>query len=331
MKPPGSREPGQGVAWLQEARPLRLIGSPASLKRRVRPWRILVEVSRPADEQMPYDEQLANEPTAGPTVRFFLWNHAAVSLGWRQPIPGWIRTLCAREHGPALVERPTGGGAVLHGSDVSLSVVMPKRPGLRPERLLSSVCRSAEPLCRFYGLEVRWTASAAAAGSRITYCLTEPGPYALLIGHRKVGGFALRRYRQSWLIQGSLLVRPLSLQLTQHMPADVLADFARMATSLSEAAGAWISEERLARRWARSWLSWWSTDAATTGLPDLEPHGGADPRTVPAGPQTDGTAREEDPAEEQAASWVSLDCAAGGSEGGTPGFPAKVAHALRHV
>jgi len=96
-----------------------------------------------------------------------------------------------------------------------------------------------------------------ASSTRITYCLTETSPYAVMIAQRKVAGFALRRYPESWLIQGSLLVRPFPEAMERALPAEVVESVRRRAVSLAEASGALLTEAAVAQRWLDHWALWW--------------------------------------------------------------------------
>lgn len=232
---------------------------------------------------MAFDERLAQEAVL--LVRLFTWEPPAVSFGCRQPRPEWFDEVRWRGSGLEWVERPTGGGIALHGSDVSLAVVVPRAIGLPLDQLMDLVCQSAVRLCRSYGLNAAPQVQTERP-RRITYCLTELSPYAVSLdpstrapdlaegsrsGFRptgamrefgglhgyKVGGFALRRYRESWLIQGSLLVRPLPRRLIQAIPREVADALGQRALSLAEASATPVTESDAMRRWAAHWGAWW--------------------------------------------------------------------------
>jgi lipoate-protein ligase A len=162
-----------------------------------------------------------------------------------------------------------------HGSDVSLSVVVPRdmrsmsgtesskslrdfrgpRASTVPlEFLMRAVCQSAVRVCHAFGAEATALMEVQTEG-RITYCLTEQSPYTVLIGTRKIAGFAVRRYPDGWLIQGSLLVRRLPASLARALPQDLLQRIERNAMPLSVSGG--LSEREVAREWAARWSDWW--------------------------------------------------------------------------
>jgi lipoate-protein ligase A len=230
-------------------------------------WRVLVETDRDVAEQMVYDEQLAREGL--PTIRLFTWKAAAISRGYKQPPPDWL----TKEHGGwrmadcglsshsiqhptsnirnsvTVVERPTGGGMAFHGSDVCVAVVVPPSLGMALAQVMGWVCGSAVAVCRAFGVDTRALLDAHGEG-RAPYCLTEPTVYSVVAKERKLAGFAIRRYRESWLIQGSLLVRPLPDALRRALPPAVNEALEARALSLAEAAACALDEQDVLKRWA---------------------------------------------------------------------------------
>lgn len=217
-------------------------------------WRIVFGGAANGAEQMALDESLARE--ALPTARLFTWNPPAMSLGWKQPRPAWLEPKRWQAAGLELVERPTGGGVAVHGSDCSIAVVVPRDASIPLGVVMATVCRSAVRICRSYGVEAE-TVVDVRGTRRVIYCLTELSSYAVLAGSRKLAGFALRRYPQSWLIQGSLLVGPIPAPLAAAMPEETRRQFAARAVALSEAAGRALRAQDVAKRWGTSWAEWW--------------------------------------------------------------------------
>lgn len=198
-----------------------------------------------AAEQMAIDERLA--AAAQPNLRLFRWNRPAISLGLKQTPPPWVNVSALSAHGIDVVRRPTGGGIALHGSDLSCSVVAPLAPGRRINVLMDGV---ASLLCRglrALGVRAAWECEAASA-PRITYCLTERSPYALMVDGRKLGGLAIRRTPVSWLIQGSVLVRALPPVFRLVMPEPVRRAFEARAITLEDACGCRIEQADLEER-----------------------------------------------------------------------------------
>jgi len=224
-------------------------------------WWLLRDGATSAHAQMALDERLAQDAVL--TARVFQWRAPAISLGWKQPMPDWLDLSAWRARGLELVERPTGGGIALHGSDVSVSIVVPRDAALPLDTLMRMVCQSAVRLCASYGVDA--AALDARGRHRIRYCLADPSPYAVCIEGRKVAGFALRRYPKSWLVQGSLLVRPLDAVLAQAIPQPDTEALAARATTLSEEAGMPVEESEVAARWLEGWVAWWDAQLIEVG------------------------------------------------------------------
>lgn len=233
-------------------------------------WRVLLDGPRPATAQMACDERLIS--LGMPMVRFFTWHPPALSFGFKQSPPEWLRLSPWSAKSLELVERPTGGGMAFHGSDVSLSVVVPRASTVPLEFIMRAVCQSAVRVCHAFGAEATALVEVQTEG-RITYCLTEQSPYTVLIGARKVAGFAVRRYPDGWLIQGSLLVRRLPASLARALPEHLLQRIERDAIPLDEVLvsdtsrretnlrsvrhRSVISERAVARHWSQRWSEWW--------------------------------------------------------------------------
>lgn len=216
----------------------------------LRTWQVLVASEETAAAQMALDEELARRGRA--VFRLFRWMSPAISLGLKQPAPEWVDAALLAAHRVELVERPTGGGLAVHGSDVSCSVVVPCEFGQRIRHLVEAVCESLANGVRALGAPVRWV-SDGERSARIEHCLTEESPYAIMVGERKLGGLAVRRYQASWLIQGSLLIRALPEVFRRLMPQPIYEAFQTRAIPLEEAAGKRVPEVEVIARLIRAW------------------------------------------------------------------------------
>jgi len=232
-------------------------------------WRILVADQEDAAAQMALDEQLAAR--GWPTMRLFRWEKPALSLGYRQPPLEWVRPEVLRDHGIELVERPTGGGLAVHGSDLSCSVVIPEFPQRSLRRLMTMVCESLAQGLRTFGVPIQWRDDVGQFSS-IEYCLAQESPFALMDGRRKLGGFAIRRYPHTWLIQGSILIRPFLGVFEQVMPREVHEAFQAQARSFEEAVGGPISDQELIARLIKAWRTTWEIPCVWTTTQWLSGH-----------------------------------------------------------
>ncbi len=213
-------------------------------------WRVVTYSGLTAGSQMGIDESLARQ--GEPTLRLFQWRRPALSYGFRRELPPWAEARLLAPHKIDVVERPTGGGIAVHGSDLSCSVTMRTEPRWSLRRVMATTCEALTHTVNAWGLDARWVCDIEQP-LRITYCLTQESPYAILIGERKVCGLAARRYGTGWLIQGSLLLRPMPAVFRAVMPSDVSEAFAARAISLEEAAGTSMSEADVAARIIHAW------------------------------------------------------------------------------
>ncbi|MFM9087805.1 MAG: lipoate--protein ligase family protein [Cyanobium sp.] len=97
----------------------------------------LPSCSLPGSLQMAIDvwllERVLQGQRQGPLLRFYRWSTPTLSLGnhQRQLDPCWLQL--AAEGRLALVRRPSGGSAVLHGGDLTYALIWPNPPRRRRE------------------------------------------------------------------------------------------------------------------------------------------------------------------------------------------------------
>jgi lipoyl(octanoyl) transferase len=194
------------------------------------PFRLLVTEPLDGPFNMALDEALLLGRLAGttpPTLRFFAWQPATISLGYGQPLDARIDETAASALGIGLVRRPTGGSAILHeGPDLELTYSVVAANG---------DFDGAADLLQTY----QWIGSALAAGiNRIgapvemvpvqpsdpaampTFCFARTGSYELEIGGLKVVGSAQRRQGAGFLQHGSLMLGAAPDRLRRVFPTE---------------------------------------------------------------------------------------------------------------
>ena len=185
-------------------------------------WRLIVEGEpRTGAWNMAIDEALLLEHAAGktpPTLRFYRWDPAAVSLGYFQDPATEVDQAACRSLGIAVVRRPTGGRAVLHDREVTYSVVVGGRR--LPGSVVETYRRLAEGLVlglRALGAEAvlapekaareraaRERATPEGSGQALGACFEVPSSYEIIVGGRKVVGSAQVRRKGVILQHGSI-------------------------------------------------------------------------------------------------------------------------------
>jgi len=163
--------------------------------------------SRSAAVNMAIDEALL-ETAEIPTIRFYTWDHPALSFGY------FGKFADVKNHAPRrdLARRWTGGGTVFHGDDLTYSIVIPASETAFGESSMSIYENVHRALCRVL-LERGQDAVVAAVADRGAgvsaaghsgECFANPVRADVLSNGRKVAGAAQRRTRRGLLQQGSI-------------------------------------------------------------------------------------------------------------------------------
>jgi len=104
-------------------------------------FRLLETGLRRAAFNMGLDEALLRSVAEGvslPTLRFYGWAPAAVSIGYFQGLEEEVDTAACAAAGIDVVRRITGGGAVFHHHEVTYSIALPLRHPLACQNILDS-------------------------------------------------------------------------------------------------------------------------------------------------------------------------------------------------
>ena len=181
-------------------------------------WRLLITEPLDGATNMAVDEALLRwriRGTGAPTVRFYGWRPATVSLGYAQPVDETVDRARCDALGLGLVRRPTGGSAILHAlpeGEVTYSVVA--RGGDFPgaEDVLETYRVIGQGLQAGLGrLGVATELVPLVRGRRDlaalpVFCFRRAGAYEIAVGGRKLVGSAQRRQRGAFLQHGSVVL-----------------------------------------------------------------------------------------------------------------------------
>ncbi|MEP6956008.1 MAG: hypothetical protein ABI883_04225 [Chthoniobacterales bacterium] len=168
---------------------------------------------RSAATNMALDEALLAHAPA-PTLRFYRWRNPALSFGYF----GRFADAGAEAAGREIVRRWTGGGIVLHGTDVTYSVVVPQQQlsAAHSARAVYSLVHAAIGRALAEHMQVEVAARDAVKVSDA--CFANPVTADVLVNGQKIAGAAQRRTRDGLLLQGSVQCATL--------PASFRTDFA---------------------------------------------------------------------------------------------------------
>ena len=200
---------------------------------------------------MAVDEAILGEVLNGnspPTLRFYAWEPFCLSLGYAQPADD-VDMDRLTEHGWQLVRRRTGGRAILHGDELTYSVILPPNHRLATGTIVDSYRRLSQAL--LYGLRLLAVPSHAQPKqdtqlntNQAPVCFEVPSDYEITAEGRKLVGSAQMRRRGAVLQHGSL---PLHGDITricdvlrypsEHERTDAKAQVRSRATTLASVNG----------------------------------------------------------------------------------------------
>lgn len=198
----------------------------------MRMWRFVHTGNRSSAENMAIDEAMLTAHQEGitpPTVRFYGWNPATLSIGYFQQADKEVDFAALRSRDIGFVRRATGGRAVLHDRELTYSIIVSESyPGIPTSvteayRVLSMGLlqgfRNLGLDARMTGVdamdEAEETGASQSAGS--SACFDSPSRYELVVEGRKIAGSAQMRAKGVILQHGSIL-----LDLDTNLLFDVL-------------------------------------------------------------------------------------------------------------
>jgi lipoate-protein ligase A len=154
---------------------------------------ILWEIEENPAYAMARDEVVLNTSENGTTWwRFYRWLNPAMTIG----------VFCSLAAVPPIpwARRITGGGLVLHGHDLTFTVVTDDQPSKTAYRQVGQAIVNA---LQYLGISAELKGDTQSQNG--TYaCFSEPVGGDVLVDGRKIAGYAMRRRRGRILIQGSL-------------------------------------------------------------------------------------------------------------------------------
>lgn len=136
-----------------------------------------------------------------PVLRFFDWTQPAISIGYSQKINDVINTSLLNRESVSFVRRPTGGGVVFHGVDITYSCILPKKNVKNINDAYKLVQQSIIKGINFLGVKSTMYENIEKTGVSC-YCYIKPNYGDIMLDGRKLGGIAARRIKGKLLFQG---------------------------------------------------------------------------------------------------------------------------------
>ncbi|QUL98943.1 MAG: lipoate--protein ligase family protein [Candidatus Fermentithermobacillus carboniphilus] len=225
--------------------------------------RLLIHGSMRGKFNMAVDEAIQRACQRGevpPTLRFYAWDPACLSLGYFQDVEREVNLDGLREIGADLVRRPTGGKAVLHDDELTYSVVIPEKD------LKGSVLETYQELSKALVrgiVSLGIPAELAALEHGVTMrdqrfrqaaCFSAPSWYEVVASGKKIVGSAQVRKNGVILQHGSIpfvfdsrkVTKCLKTSSPEHA-AKIESMLSRKAAGLCQILGRRISRDELQR------------------------------------------------------------------------------------
>lgn len=225
-------------------------------------WRyILTEPMSPA-MNMAIDEAiltLHSEGKVPPTIRFYTWNPATLSIGYFQKAEKEIDMETVQARNLGFVRRPTGGRAVLHDQELTYSVVVSENHPKMPSSVTEAYKVISMGLLHGFqelGLNAEMVSLAneeekekySSPGS--SACFDSPSWYELVVEGRKVAGSAQTRQKGVILQHGSILL-DMDVELlfsllkfpSERVKQRMIDSFVQKAVTINEVSGRQVTLE----------------------------------------------------------------------------------------
>lgn len=174
-------------------------------------WRLIPLIQTSGAEQMAIDTWMFDRYQRGelpPTLRFYLWSPAAISLGrLQQHWPAHWASIQVQGQPLDHIRRPTGGRAVLHQGDLCYAWVSAPGSGSRWQ-LYRQICDLLIQAWGRLGVDLHYGSAGRGYIHNPSCFNTATGADLVTATGQKLIGSAQRRGKAALLQQGSMLLSP---------------------------------------------------------------------------------------------------------------------------
>ena len=161
-------------------------------------WRLIIDVPRSGSFNMAADQLLLDNYSRydHPVFRVYEWEGYVLSLGRNEKLDHKIDLYACESHGIPIIRRITGGKSVLHGFDLTYSIV----GGVKDKQFSGGVLENYRFLAKgFYsffdelGLNPKLKKQNYQKRKNDSHvCFSEPSAYEILVAGKKIIGSAQR-------------------------------------------------------------------------------------------------------------------------------------------
>ncbi|MCA1030709.1 lipoate--protein ligase family protein [Bacillus timonensis] len=181
-------------------------------------WRFVDSGDCSPEYNMALDEALLDWHSEGlfpPTIRFYGWDPATLSIGYFQKVEKEINLEAVKKYELGFVRRPTGGRGVLHDQELTYSVIVSEDHPDMPKTVTEAYRVISEGVLQGFiklGLDAYFAVpktekeKEGLKNPRSAVCFDAPSWYELVVEGRKVAGSAQTRQKGVILQHGSILL-----------------------------------------------------------------------------------------------------------------------------
>ncbi|AHM56149.1 lipoate protein ligase [Peptoclostridium acidaminophilum DSM 3953] len=223
-------------------------------------WRFINTGYSSGAMNMAIDEAILTYHSKGlvpPTLRFYKWNPATVSLGYFQKSGKEVDFEQCKKAGIGVVRRLSGGRAVLHDDELTYSIIVDESCPMIPKTVTESYKLLSQGLLLGFsnlGIEAQLSPVVKMRSGDYTSsaCFDAPSTYELTVDGKKIVGSSQVRQQGVLLQHGSILndLDTEKLFCTIKMDNERLKDrikssFTEKATSIRHITGTTLADETL--------------------------------------------------------------------------------------
>lgn len=196
--------------------------------------------ANPAAMNMAIDEAilLAQKARPNPTLRFYEWSSPAFSFGYFQDIASEVDAEACRAEGIELVKRMTGGGTVVHGWELTYTLVLPRDAAeMGISETYQRIGRSLVKAFLKLGVPAQcYAAYPDSSDTAPNICLTNPAEHDVMSDDKKLAGVSVRRNRDGIMFQGyiSLDMPPASILNRVSKDPEVQQSIHKLSTAINK-------------------------------------------------------------------------------------------------
>lgn len=252
-------------------------------------WRYIVTEPMSPAMNMAIDEAILiahSEGKVPPTVRFYTWNPATLSIGYFQKSEKEIDLDAVRGNNLGFVRRPTGGRAVLHDQELTYSVVVSENHPKMPASVTEAYQVISTGLLHGFqqlGLQAEMV-SLASEEEKEKYsspgssaCFDSPSWYELVVEGKKVAGSAQTRQKGVILQHGSILL-DMDVELlfsllkfpSERVKQRMIDSFVQKAVTINEVSGRNVSLDEAIEAFRQGFASGLEVELVEQPLTDEE-------------------------------------------------------------